>query len=254
MHPAASSKDNLWLCDQCGDFFMPAKTFEGLVEEPLKTHLRPGKEGATLCPGCKGEMSTVEVKGAGLDFCPRCEMVLSDRASFSFIVEHSPERQKLGMAMLGMDVARNLSNTSRAEQVPRLKVDNLFILYKSGILITSYAPDMPKEMDRDVVGSMLMAVTEFVQTSFKGLGGSTTLSSIRFGDREIAFEHGQFLVLALTLKGELEADTRKKLAAALKAVEDANDHLLRSWDGDLGHLHGMLDSFLHLVEPVRAAG
>lgn len=127
-------------------------------------------------------------------------------------------------------------------------------MYRNGILITSYAPDMPKELDRDVVGSMLLAVTEFVQTSFKGLGGSTPLSSIRFGDREIAFEHGQFLVLALTLKGKLEADTRKKLAAALKAVEDGNDHILRSWDGDLGELHGMLKSFWPLVEPVRAAG
>jgi Zn-finger nucleic acid-binding protein len=112
MRPAASSKDNLWLCDRCGGFFMPAKTFEGLVEEPLKEHLHPAKEGATRCPGCKGEMSGVEVKGAGIDFCPRCEMVLSDRASFSFIVEHSPERPKMGMAMLGMDVARNMGNAS----------------------------------------------------------------------------------------------------------------------------------------------
>jgi Zn-finger nucleic acid-binding protein len=254
MRPAASSNDNLWLCDRCGGFFMPAKTFEGLVEEPLKGHLHPDKEGATRCPGCKGEMSGVEVNGAELDYCPSCEMVLSDRASFSFIVEHSPERQKLGMAMLGMDVARNLGNASRAEHVPRLKVDNLFILYRNGILITSFAPDVPKELDRDVVGSMLMAVTEFVQTTFKSIGGSAPLSSIRFGDREIAFEHGQFLVLAITHKGELDADARDRLAAALKAVEDGNGHLLRSWDGDLGNLHGMLDSFWHLVEPVRETG
>jgi Zn-finger nucleic acid-binding protein len=250
MHPAASSRDNLWLCDQCGAFFMPSKTFEGLVEEPLKK--RPDAVRSASCPGCKGEMSGVEVKGAAIDLCPRCEMVHSDRASFSYIVEHSQDRPKLGMAMLGIDVARNIGNASRAEHLPNLKVDNIFILYRNGILITSYAPQIPKDMDQDVVGSMLMAVTEFVQTTFKSIGGSNPLSSIRFGDREIAFEHGQYLVLALTLKGELESDTRKKLSAALTAVEERNAHVLRSWDGDLGGLHGMLDSFRHLVEPVRA--
>ena len=254
MRPAASGKDQVWLCDECGNFFMPARSFEGLVEQPLTGHVHQMKEGAVSCPGCKGAMSGAEVKGAQIDYCPRCEMVLSDRASFSFIIEHSSQRQPLEKALRGMDVARNLSTAFRAEPVPKLEVDNLFILYRNGILITSYAPDMPKDMDRDVVGSMLMAVTEFVQTSFKGLGGSRPLSSIRFGDREIAFEHGQYLVMALTLKGELGADVRKKLSAALKAVEARNDHLLRSWDGNLGDLAGILDSFGHVVEPLRAAG
>jgi len=250
MHPAASSRDNLWLCDRCGDFFMPSKTFEGLVEEPLE--VLPGKKDAARCPGCKGEMSGAHVGGAAIEFCPRCEMVLSDRSSLSCMVEHYPDRPKLGMAMLGIDVARNTSNASRAEQIPGLKVENIFILYRNGILISSFAPQMPRELDRDVVGSMLMAVTEFVQTSFKGMGGTAALSSIRFGDMEIAFEHGQFLVLALTLKGELDADTRKKLAAELGSLEARNDSLLRSWDGDLGGMQGMLESFRHLLEPVGA--
>lgn len=254
MRPAASGKDQVWLCDECGNFFMPARSFEGLVEQPLSGHALPAEDGAVSCPGCKGAMSGAEVKGAQIDYCPRCEMVLSDRTSFSYIIDHSSHSKPMEKALLGMDVARNLSTAFRAEPVPKLKVDNLFILYRNGILITSYAPDVPKDMDRDVVGSMLMAVTEFVQTSFKGLGGTGPLSSIRFGDREIAFEHGRYLVLALTLKGELGSDVRKKLSAALKAVEARNDHLLHSWDGNLGDLTGILDSFGHVVEPVRAAG
>jgi len=249
MHPAASSRDNLWLCDRCGDFLMPSKTFEGLVEEPLRN--LPGKKDAARCPGCRGEMSGVEAGGAAIDFCPSCQMVLSDRASLSYIVEQQPQKPKLGMALLGIDVARNMSNASRTESIPGLKVDNIFILYRNGILIASFAPQMPRELDRDVVGSMLMAVTEFVQTTFKSMGGSARLSSIRFGDREIAFEHGQFLVIALTLKGELDADTRMKLAAQLASLEAQNDSILRSWDGDIGGMQGMLDSFWHLVEPVK---
>jgi hypothetical protein len=197
-------------------------------------------------------MAGVGVKGADIEVCPRCDIVSSDRASFSFIIEHTPDSRSVGKFLLGMDAARNASNAARAELVPRLGVENVFVLYKNGILITSYAPGMPKELDRDIIGSMLMAITEFVQTSFRGLGGASPLSSIRFGDREIAFEHGDFLVLALTLYGTLDPETRRGLAAALREVEAKNDHLLRSWDGDLGAFGGMLGAFKHLLGPLGA--
>jgi len=254
MRPAAGGSGQPWLCDGCGSFFMPAPAFQGLVQKDIAGHVRPRQKGPVHhCPGCKGAMSGLEFEGSDMDLCPACNMVLSGRNSFSTIVEHSPGMPALNKALLDMDVARNITTAGRPETVPRLEVDNLFILYRNGILIASFAPDMPEELDRDIVGSMLMAVTEFVQTSFKGLGGSGQLSCIRFGDREIAFEHGRYLVLALTLRGELGLQTRSKLAAALKSVEASNDHLLRSWDGDLGGLQGLLGSFRHIVEPVRAA-
>ena len=234
---------------------MPAPAFQGLVQKDIAGHLSPPKKGHDHdCPGCKGAMSGLELWGAKMDFCPSCNMVLSGRDSFSSMVEHSPGMPALDKTLLDMDVARNICTAGSPETVPRLEVDNLFILYKNGILIASFAPDMPEELDRDIVGSMLMAVTDFVQTSFKGIGGSGALSCIRFGDREIAFEHGRYLVLALTLRGELGPQTRSDLAAALKKVEASNDHILRSWDGDLGGLQGLLGSFRHIVEPVRATG
>ncbi len=253
MHPATGREDPTWLCDECGDFFMPRKDFQKLVGVTIAGRAQPGPgEGGHACPGCHGAMAGVVVKGADIDVCPKCDIVVSDRSSFSFIIEHTPAKQAPGRALLAMDVARNVSTAYMAGSVPGLGVENLFVLYRNGILITSYAPGVPKELDRDIVGSMLMAVTEFVQTSFKGLGGSAPLSSIRFGDREIAFEHGDFLVLALTLKGILGPETRKGLAAALREIEAQNDHLLRSWDGDLGAFGGMLEVFERLLGPLRA--
>jgi hypothetical protein len=138
--------------------------------------------------------------------------------------------------------------------VPRLQVENLFILYRSGILLASYTPQIPVELDRDILGSMLMAVTGFVQTSFKGMAEDHPLSSIRFGDREIAFEHGDHIVVAVTLRGTLEPNVRMRLAAALREVETKNDHILRSWDGNLGVFDGLNGVFDPLVRQVRAAG
>jgi Zn-finger nucleic acid-binding protein len=255
MRPARVEDDPTWLCDGCGSFLMPRKQYQKLVGMTIAGRSVPENDGPhRACPGCRGPMAGVEVKGADIDFCPSCDIVVSGRASLSLIFEVSPERPELGSALLDLDVSRNQSNASRAQPVPRLQVENLFILYRNGILLASYTPKMPVEMDKDVVGSMLMAITEFVQTSFKGMAEDHPLSSIRFGEREIAFEHGSYIVVALTLRGTLEKDLRMRLSAAVREVESKNGSVLHSWDGNLGVLGGLDGVFEPVVRQVRTAG
>ncbi|MBM4249196.1 MAG: hypothetical protein FJ149_07140 [Euryarchaeota archaeon] len=253
MRPATGENDRTWLCDGCGAFLMPRREYQRLAGMTIAGRTVPGEEGIhTPCPGCRGPMAGVEVKGADIDFCPSCDIVVSGRASLSLLYEVSPQRPEVGQALLQLDVSRNISTAERAGAVPRLQVENLFILYRNGILISSYTPKVPVGIDRDVLGSMLMAITEFVQTSFKGLAGGQPLTSIRFGDREIAFEHGAYLVAAVTMRGMLDPKTRTRLAAAMREVETKNDHILRSWDGDLGAFSSLNGVFDPLVRQVKA--
>jgi len=254
MRPARGESDPTWLCDECGNFLMPRKQFSKLVGMTIAGQAVPDNGGGHKCPGCGRTMAGVEVRGAGIDLCPGCDIIVSKRASLSLIAEVSPDRPEPGRALLDLDSSRNQSTASRARPVPRLQVENLFILYRSGILLASYTPQIPVELDRDILGSMLMAVTGFVQTSFKGMAEDHPLSSIRFGDREIAFEHGDHIVVAVTLRGTLEPNVRMRLAAALREVETKNDHILRSWDGNLGVFDGLNGVFDPLVRQVRAAG
>ncbi len=255
MRPARVEDDPTWICDGCGSFLMPRKQYQKLVGLTIAGRSVPENGGAhRACPGCRGPMAGVEVKGADIDLCPSCDIVVSKRASLSLLFEVSPERPELGQALLDLDVSRNQSTASRAQSVPRLQVENLFILYRNGILISSFTPRIPVELDRDVVGSMLLAITEFVQTSFKGLAEGQPLTSIRFGDREIAFEHGNYIVVALTLRGTLEKSVRMRLAAAVREVESKNDQVLQSWDGNLGAFGGLDGFFEPVVRQVRTAG
>jgi Zn-finger nucleic acid-binding protein len=255
MRPARVEDDPTWLCDGCGSFLMPRKQYQTLVGMTIAGRSVPENGGGQRsCPGCHGPLAGVEVKGADIDFCPSCDIVVSGRASLSLLYEVAPERPEVGQTLLDLDASRNLSNASRAGTVPRLQAENLFILYRNGILISSYTPRIPVELDRDVLGSMLMAITEFVQTSFKGMAEGQPLTSIRFGDREIAFEHGEYIVVALTLRGTLEKSVRTRLAAAVREVESRNGHLLRSWDGDLGVFGGLDGVFEPVVRQVRTAG
>lgn len=255
MRPSSGEGDPTWLCDECGNFFMPRKQFQKLTGVTIAGRTVPSSpEEHRPCPGCRGPTAGIEVRGADIELCPRCDIVITDRASFSFIVDHTPGRPELSSLRLGLDVSRNLSNATRAGTIPKLQLENLFVLYRNGILITSYTPKIPVGLDRDILGSMLMAVTGFVQASFRGMAEDHPLSSIRFGEREIAFEHGDFLVLAMTLKGSLDPAVRRGLSAALKKVETQNDHILRSWDGDIGNLGGLLGAFEQLLAPASASG
>lgn len=255
MRPARAEDDPTWLCDECGNFLMPRKQYQKLVGMTIAGRSVPENGGAhRACPGCRGPMAGVEVKGADIDFCPSCDIVVSGRASLSLLFEVTPERPELGQALLDLDVSRNQSNAARAGAVPRLQAENLFILYRNGILISSYTPKMPVGLDRDLLGAMLMAITEFVQTSCKGIAGGHPLSSIRFGEREIAFEHGEYIVVALTTRSELEKNVRMRLAAAVREVESKHGALLHSWDGDLGVFGGLDGAFEPVIRQVRAAG
>ena len=254
MRPSSGDSDPTWLCDECGNFLMPRKQFSKLVGMTIAGQTVPDNGEGHHCPGCGRAMAAVEVRGGGIDLCPGCDVVVSKRESLSLIAEVSTDRPEPARALLGLDTSRNLSTASRARPVPRLQVENLFILYRNGILLASYTPKIPVELDKDVVGSMLMAITEFVQTSFRGMAENSPLTSIRFGDREIAFEHGEHIVVAMTLRGALEPNVRMRLAAAVREVESKNDHVLRSWDGNLGAFGGLNGVFDPLVRQVRTAG
>jgi len=254
MRPASGDSDPTWLCDECGNFLMPRKQFSKLVGMTIAGQAVPADAEGHHCPGCGRTMAGVEVRGADVDLCPGCDIVVSRRASLSLLADVSPDRPEPGRALLGLDASRNLSTASMARPVARLQVENFFILYRNGILLASYTPKIPVELDKDVIGSMLMAITEFVQTSFRGMAENNPLTSIRFGDREIAFEHGEYIVVAMTLRGALEPNVRIRLAAAMREVESKNDHILRSWDGNLGTFGGLNGVFDPLVRQVKAAG
>ena len=257
MHPKDLDGTPLFMCFDCGQFVMDKGTFKETVGVSVETHAHHKAGTVHNCPGCKGEMSGADVGDVEFDYCPSCQIVTADRASFSHMVEDfdgsKEQTQDLGHLLLEMDVARNVENVQKSstelEEV-KLKVDDLFVLYRSGILMSSFTTNIDETLDKDVLGSMMMAITEFVQQSFKptkGQGRKSKLSSIRLEDKEIAFEHGEFLVVALALSGTLPASSRKKVTEAIKKIEIDNKDLLDEWDGDLGKVKEIGHFFKELL-------
>jgi|GEM_PF-2514781 len=257
MQPKELDGKPLHMCFDCGNFVMGKGTFKEVVGVSAESHVHHKAGTVHDCPGCKGEMSGTEVGGVEFDYCPHCQIVSADRASFSHMVDDfdGPKEQTQDMShlLLEMDVARNVDNfqkgTTELEEV-KLKVDDVFVLYRSGILMSSFTTSIDESLDKDVLGSMMMAITDFVQQSFKpskGQAHKSKLSSIRLEDKEIAFEHGQYIVVALALSGTLPSASRKKVSEAIKKIETDNKEMLVDWDGDLGKVKEIGHFFKELL-------
>jgi len=256
MAPKELNGTQVFMCSGCGDFFMKKDTFKTVVGVAADQHAHHKSGKVHNCPGCNGEMSGTDVMGVEIDFCPHCDIVVSDRASFSHVIEDfdGPKEEAKGLnnLMFQMDVARNVDNfqksTEELDEAPDLKVEDLFILYKSGILMSSFTTTVDESLDKEVLGSMMMAITEFVQTSFKPkTKGRAKLSSIKIEEREIAFEHGENIVVALALCGNLAPAARKRISEAIKKVESENSDVLSDWDGDLGKVKEIGLSFQQML-------
>lgn len=256
MTPKDLEGKQVFMCNDCGDFLMPKVTFSQVLNVDPGDHAHHKEGRVHNCPGCKGEMSGTDVMGVEMDYCPHCNIVVSDRASFSHVIEDfdgpKEEAESLGNLMLQMDVSRNVDNfqkdASELDEIKGLKVEDLFVLYRTGILMSSFTTTVDEALDKDVLGSMMMAITEFVQTSFKPRSkGKAKLSSIKIEDREIAFEHGEHIVVALALCGSMTAAARKRIAEAVKKIESENADILTDWDGDLGKVKEIGQEFKQLL-------
>jgi len=234
------------LCNNCGNFLMAKDSFDGLVGVDIAKEEDEERSGIP-CPGCGGDLRQSHVQGEEVHFCSSCNMVHTDHDSFSQI-SHSFGIEDVATQM---DVTRNVENASNYHQVDTLKVQDVFILYRNGILISSYTTDVKTGLDKDVLGAMMMAITDFVRSCFTSMEGGPPLSSIKLGEKEIAFEHGEYLVMAVTLKGTLEPDIRQSISRAIKLVEEQHDEFLREWSGNLKEIKDLALSLQGLLVPVK---
>jgi len=101
--------------------------------------------------------------------------------------------------------------------------------------------------DKELVTSMLMAIQDFVETSFASgdVVDTSHLRQIAFGDSTILIEKGENVVLALVVPArpkELALATYEDhMHEVIDKVETGFEPLLKRWDGDRSALKGLED-------------
>ena len=76
------------------------------------------------------------------------------------------------------------------------RVHNLFLLSKSGIVISNLSANEVEETDADILGGMFTAVKNFMEDAFSARSDSS-LNDIQFGNFHITFASGAYSELAV---------------------------------------------------------
>jgi len=142
----------------------------------------------------------------------------------------------VGFAALGVGVTGFAVYAMRYRTV----IEEIFLINRGGLLIRHATRRLRPDFDKDVMGGMLTAVQAFVKDSFRAKG---ELNEITYGQMRILIEGGEHLLLAAVLSRGFPGLIRRRMRAALDAIETEYANVLVGWDGDV-HKFRDADSFL----------
>ena len=160
---------------------------------------------------------------------------ISDVEGFKKMVENfSPE--KMGLADSGVKTAEfsklvNMLQEKLIHPSKLGKIHDLFLLTKSGIVISNLTTKDVESSDVDIMGGMFSAVKDFMEDAVSAENDST-LNDIQFGDFHIKFGAGAYTDLAVVYVGSLGQDAEDAVTDALIAFELENMNVLEDWNGD----------------------
>jgi PKD repeat protein len=122
----------------------------------------------------------------------------------------------------------------------RMVVDDVFIIYHDGNLMAHQTRRLKPGMDDQILGSMLVAIQEFVKDSFKD-ETSTGLNRMDFGEKKVLVEKGDHIYLAVVLHGKHEGRVPQRMKETISRAESDYYNALDGWDGDLEKVRGIKD-------------
>ena len=129
------------------------------------------------------------------------------------------------------------------------RIHNLFLLSKSGIVISNLSAKNVEQTDVDIMGGMFTAVKDFMEDA---VSASTTssLNDIQFGNFHVKFASGAFSELAVVYTGILNQEAEDSITDTLIAFELENMKILENWDGDMSKLDNSIQYLENLFADI----
>ena len=178
---------------------------------------------------------------------------ISDVEGFKKMVENfSPE--KMGLTEPGVKSAEfsklvNMLQEKLIHPSKLGKIYNLFLLTKSGIVISNLTTKNVESSDVDIMGGMFSAVKDFMEDAVSS-DSDSSLNDIQFGDFHITFCEAAYTDLAVVYVGSLGQEAEDAVTDALIAFELENMKVLENWNGDKSLLknadQGLEDLFVKI--------
>jgi hypothetical protein len=114
-------------------------------------------------------------------------------------------------------------------------IDDVFLIYKDGRLISHHTRKLRPDVDDQVLGGMLTAVQSFMKDSFTD-GEVRQVNEISYGEKKILLEHGSYLFLATVIKGHGTTEMHQTMKNAVVNIEREYKEVLTDWGGETSTL------------------
>lgn len=117
-------------------------------------------------------------------------------------------------------------------------IDDVYLISASGILIAHATRRLKPDVDEDVLASTLVAIQDFVHTSFKD-EKDTLVKYFEFGNKKVAVKKMGNFYLALVVTGELYEDLEVRAEAVVKEINEKYEKVLEKWSGRVEDFRGV---------------
>lgn len=114
-------------------------------------------------------------------------------------------------------------------------VEEAFLIYEDGRLITHESVRGDEELDQDILSSMLTGVKDLISDAFVRDGEGKEekgLQKLEFGEKSIFLEKGSNFFIAIVFTGIENRALLKKIDDTAEDIENKYGDVLEIWDGD----------------------
>ncbi|MFQ5920333.1 MAG: hypothetical protein ACE5I4_09880, partial [Thermoplasmata archaeon] len=121
---------------------------------------------------------------------------------------------------------------------PELRIEEVFVIHRKGILVAHQSRTLTPDRDRDILAAMFKAVQGFVQNAFSA-DAEGTMRGLRFENFNILIEQGTYHYVAVVYQGQESRVLERRVAELSQRIEAEFGALLASWVGDMNEIRGI---------------
>jgi hypothetical protein len=135
------------------------------------------------------------------------------------------------------------------------KLEDLFLIHANGNLISHVGGAGRIYSDNEILSGMLTAIQDFIKDGFSGgesAGDEWGLDHLKFGERNIFIERGDYMYIAAVFRGEIGWRIHRELNKKIKEIDEKYSSRLKDWSGSLDGLEGInaiLESSFETLAP-----
>jgi len=116
-------------------------------------------------------------------------------------------------------------------------VEDVFVIDRSGVLLTHASRSEDMDADPDVMAGMLTAIMNFSRVSFAD--GEDELRRLELGQKTVVIERSPRFIIAVAVAGSAPAEMREEMRIFLERAERRYGPMMSTWSGDVGAVSGL---------------